>query len=558
MSPTATVPPPVQKPQTVEVKIQADNKSVAGHAILTLYPYPSATIDDITPKQINLDTKSEQQSSDNDSDTGSMQRIKVSGTNFFAPHDQINVRFRSVESVARFARVESVVDSVDPDGKGFTALVRDIQDTRAGTERAGDFLPVVTVWGQPVRPGPTVKEENLRVKISRTVPWLLPAVLSLVVCLVLAAIIVVLYQMSLVQLPATDKPKWYAALFYEPQNQTYSLSRFQFFWWLSIILFAYMFLFFARGLIEDTWVYISLSGFAYTFLISLVTLVGAQATNVTKGVKGAGEVYPAVSDLIMNGGVLAPERVQQLVWTVVAGIGLVVITIKTYATAAALPSIPTELLALMGISAAGYLGGKVTRAPGPVVDQTLVVNGSLSLRIYGTNLSVPTDVSIQIDDKDLDKAAVPPDLSEIDPTNGRFAKVLTVKVPAAFGGDQTADQWVKGHHKVTVINNDGQRAVSPPPKLPTALTITNVQFSPPDSQGQTVVTVIGQSIAPGATLAIRDVPDVQWKQDPTKPDSFTASVPANSPWLTQAQTFVLTNPGGQTVAYPWHPPAAHP
>ena len=41
------------------------------------------------------------------------------------------------------------------------------------------------------------------------------------------------------------------------------------------------------------------------------------------------------------------------------------ITIKTYATATALPTIPDEMLTLMGISSAGYLAGKMARMEPP-------------------------------------------------------------------------------------------------------------------------------------------------------------------------------------------------
>ena len=69
-----------------------------------------------------------------------------------------------------------------------------------------------------------------------------------------------------------------AALLFEPESQTYSLSRAQFFWWMAIIAFGYVFLFFGHGLHQGVWGFPPLSGFAYTFAISLGTLLVAQGT----------------------------------------------------------------------------------------------------------------------------------------------------------------------------------------------------------------------------------------------------------------------------------------
>ena len=92
-----------------------------------------------------------------------------------------------------------------------------------------------------------------------------------------------------------------------PETRTYSLARAQFFWWLTIIAVGYLFLFFAQGIYQGQWRFPSLEGFAVTFVDRLGTLLLAQATSSIKGAKGAGLVHPAPANLIVHGGVLAPN-----------------------------------------------------------------------------------------------------------------------------------------------------------------------------------------------------------------------------------------------------------
>ena len=155
----------------------------------------------------------------------------------------------------------------------------------------------------------------------------------------------------------------------EPENRTYSLSRAQFFLWLVVVGFSYAYLFFAQHSVRGNWAFPGFGGGGYALMISLGTLVGASILSSTVGSKGSGDVYPAMSDLVLHGGVLAPERVQQLVWTVIASISFLFIVIGSYGTDTGMPSIPNELLVLMGVSSAGYLAGKMARDPGPIIDR---------------------------------------------------------------------------------------------------------------------------------------------------------------------------------------------
>ena len=77
--------------------------------------------------------------------------------------------------------------------------------------------------------------------------------------------------------------------------------------------------FLGHGLEAGTWTFPPLSGFPYLLMISLGTLLAAEFTSQAKGRKGAGVLNPSPSDLLVHGGVVAPERVQQLVWSLVGG-----------------------------------------------------------------------------------------------------------------------------------------------------------------------------------------------------------------------------------------------
>lgn len=237
-------------------------------------------------------------------------------------------------------------------------------------------------------------------------------------------------------------------LFLEPQNMTYSLSRAQFVLWVAAIAWGYMFLFFARGLVEDTWTFPPINGFIYTFLISLGTLVGAQATTSTKGAKGAGQLHPSIADLMVHGGVIALERVQQILWTLIA-IGIFLVTIvKNYANATVLPDIPQELLILMGISSAGYLAGKAARKPGPIIHQVRVTSGSLLMNIVGDHLS--RDAVLWIDGSQRPEKPSVVTADQQDPSE--FAKELQFRLE-----DTAPEGWLSAPHAMLIVNADGQR-----------------------------------------------------------------------------------------------------
>lgn len=291
-------------------------------------------------------------------------------------------------------------------------------------------------------------------------------------------------------------------LFLEPQNMTYSLSRAQFVLWTAAIAWGYMFLFLARGLVEDIWAFPPLSGFIYTFLISLGTLVGAQATSSVKGVKGAGGVHPSVADLVVHGGVFALERVQQILWTLIA-IGIFLTTIvKNYANATAMPEIPEELLILMGISSAGYLAGKAARKAGPVIHQVRTAaapppgggEGNVVLNIAGEHLSRNAVLRVDGIERPETPIVIAPDMQE----PNEFARELQFRLE-----NMPLAAWLAAPHHLLLVHPDGQRC-----EWATTPRIVNVTAGEPDEEGRMTLKIeteyVPREAAIDITGAVRD------------------------------------------------------
>ena len=133
-------------------------------------------------------------------------------------------------------------------------------------------------------------------------------------------------------------------------------------------------------------------------LVSAGTSVLATGITSSKGSKGAGEVHPTLGDFITTGGVVAPERLQFVVWTVVGIFTFLTIVFMSDAlTLSDLPTIPNGFLELMGISSAGYLGGKLARKPGPVIKMPVSVVDVTDMSAANAQLPVqyrPTDATV--------------------------------------------------------------------------------------------------------------------------------------------------------------------
>ncbi|MGE0449965.1 MAG: hypothetical protein AB7Q29_10330 [Vicinamibacterales bacterium] len=163
-------------------------------------------------------------------------------------------------------------------------------------------------------------------------------------------------------------------LFLDPESGTYSLSKLQFYCWTFAALFGYVYLATSRLFVQgERWPDIP-DGLPAVIALGAGTAVGAQIVQGTKGPKGAGTEQPSLGDFVTSGGVAAPERVQMLVWTIV-GVLVFMYAVLQYGPEEiqALDPVPPGLLYMMGLSSLGYLGGKLARAAGPVINAISIV-----------------------------------------------------------------------------------------------------------------------------------------------------------------------------------------
>jgi hypothetical protein len=221
-------------------------------------------------------------------------------------------------------------------------------------------------------------------------------------------------------------------LFLDPETNTYSLSKFQFYLWTAAALFAYAYLYISKVLVQHLpWPDIpgSLPGIVG---IGAATAVGSQVVTATMGSKGAGAELPSPADFLTSGGVAAPDRIQMFLWTIF-GVGAFCVGVLQNApgTIRDIAPIPEGMLYMAGLSAAGYLGGKMARKPGPVISEI-----SMS----------PPDPDDVIAQSAADAAANIPELAQV-ATPARAT--LAALPPVTSAGAQTAVDSLKASIQAT-------------------------------------------------------------------------------------------------------------
>lgn len=250
---------------------------------------------------------------------------------------------------------------------------------------------------------------------------------------------------------------------FDPETNSYSLSKFQFLMFSATFIFSYVYVLLSRLVIQ--WQF-SLPDVPPTMAgilaISAGTSVTAAGLTAARGSKGAGLQHPTGADLVSSGGVVVPERFQLFVWTIVACGGFVALLIgQDPSRITDFPEIPQGLLYVMGVSATGYLGGKATRRPGPVLQNIAIVKDQPPVIIVsGRNLS--DTARFFIDEHELPivpESQRPPELRNkrlIETTpqadSPEFATQLKITVAAPDVN------IVTGSHRFRIVNRDGQFA----------------------------------------------------------------------------------------------------
>jgi hypothetical protein len=218
---------------------------------------------------------------------------------------------------------------------------------------------------------------------------------STYITLGLMIIIVLIQSASILKSARTNgkqsKDSFLKNFFLESETNTLSLSRFQFYIWTFTAILSYLYLLFSRSLIQSKFEFIDIpSGLPGIVFISATTTFLSLGITSNKGSKGAGDIHSNWSDLITVGGVVAPERLQFLVWTILGSLVFLFITFfQNPETIQDLPQIPQGFLQLMGISSFGYLGGKIARKAGPVINEVTAnhIGNTVVFDIRGGQLS---------------------------------------------------------------------------------------------------------------------------------------------------------------------------
>jgi hypothetical protein len=284
----------------------------------------------------------------------------------------------------------------------------------------------------------------------------LPKWLSIGAVVALFAIVLLMLSRGYRNIVEGRKYSILSALFLDAETDTYSLSRLQFFIWTAVGMVGYLYLLLSRSLVQGKLEFVDVpAGLPGIIMIAAGTTVLAQGITKSKGPKGSGEVHPSLSDLISTGGVVVPERFQFFVWTIIGAAVFVYLVFQhDPGTIKDLPQVPSGFLELMGVSSLGYLGGKVARRAGPVIDEILTKPSSLEFTLKGRNLS--KDASFRIGDEDVRSDLIlnkKPEITDPDtegePNTGKSLK-FTIAAPKP--------QWLKDNNLLTIINPDGQKA----------------------------------------------------------------------------------------------------
>jgi len=297
-----------------------------------------------------------------------------------------------------------------------------------------------------------------------------------------------------------------SSFFLDKETNSYSLSKFQLVAWTAVAVFGYIYLLCCQTLIQWNFSFPNIpSGWPTLLGISAGTTVAAVGITSTRGSKGAGPVSPSIADFISSGGLVLSDRFQFFVWTLVGCVGFLFLVLRNDPSKLTdLPDVPSGFLYLMGISASGYVAGKLVRLPGPVIKQLLVTSvvpavpgtsaAALTISLKGENLS--KDASVKVGDDDLrpdqfsikcakqqDQAADPSFCSEIE---------VTLK---------EADKYLEGQHKLCVTNKDGQAAISNFPLDPLKIDPVKDLFT---STTPVSVEITGANFVVGMTAVWRD------------------------------------------------------
>jgi hypothetical protein len=379
--------------------------------------------------------------------------------------------------------------------------------------------------------------------------------------------------------PRSRFQQYLTALFLDRETATYSLSKFQFYIWTAASVMAYLYLAASRAYVQGVWTFISIPDNlpGIVFISGATGALAVVATN-SRGPKGAGDVHPSLADFVCSGGVVAVERVQFLIWTVIGALMFLWLSLsQTPVDILELPKVPDSFLQLMGISSLGYLSGKFARKPGPIINDVSVKllekytppkkndkdtppeRTVTILTIRGRILSPDADFKITYETKDKTTVAKEVPLTDhfaplevkVSETDDQTPKLEKTAKKLDLIVDQPNLDWLNGATKLLISNPDGQTASWAMPRLPKIIgaikaeVVAATTTTPPTPQ-ILKLTLTGENLAKTATYAIdkKPVPKEQLPPGGIKvvtPDedsplqfakSLELSISNPAPWVT--------------------------
>lgn len=267
---------------------------------------------------------------------------------------------------------------------------------------------------------------------------------------------------------AESKQSLLTTLFFDKLTNSYSLSKCQLLLWSVLTAWGYIYLLICRTFIQGDFTQFPPipENLPELLGVSAFTTVTVAGVTAAKGSKGAGPLEPSIADFISSGGLVIGERFQFVLWTLVSGFGFVTLLLFTDAGhLLELPKIPDTLLYLTGVSAAGYVGGRLVRKQGPVITNLAIIHAnadktSLEFEVQGEGLC--KKATVKIDNVLLGVDAVT--LEPVSPENQEgFCNRLKIVLNKA---EAVGICWleVEGGHTLTLVNLDQQSASA---KFPT-------------------------------------------------------------------------------------------
>ena len=280
----------------------------------------------------------------------------------------------------------------------------------------------------------------------RVVAWGDSSVLWFSFIIPIVAIALVVFLASFLPAYKVHKTTYgmFTILFLDPETNTYSLSKYQFYLWTLAALFSYTYFALSRVLIQNGSLPDVPGSLPGIIAIGAGTAIGSQIVTAVRGPKGSGQELPSLGDFVTSGGVAAPERVQMFVWTNLGVLAFCLVTLHSPPwQISELPRIQEGLMYLMGISSAGYLGGKLARKPGPVLSEISVSPASPG-PIPPAGATVPSPAAPP---PPPDPASLAQPITAAQQANrgiqAAIAPITAAAAPAAFTAAQTALQALR-------------------------------------------------------------------------------------------------------------------